>query len=212
MCDWHVRAELLIYSLCFFVLWMFLAAFLNARRRWFICSKGFYFSSWLQDFLMETFIMFKDLMGNVFPSDWMVMNLVQMQVFLRAIDQYSDVLNKLFLDQAHFELQVSVLCPFPLKCSIKSKPPPEVNYNMNIWKPLFPSQLWNNYFHLTVAFLTHKILQLRSFSQEKRKKILNKSDYLKFVTKGHLNYEHLIKSSSGLHLLQIWRHEEEDGI
>uniref|UniRef100_A0A3Q3AJ62 Dedicator of cytokinesis 5 n=1 Tax=Kryptolebias marmoratus TaxID=37003 RepID=A0A3Q3AJ62_KRYMA len=91
------------------------------------------------DFLMETFIMFKDLMGNVFPADWMVMNLVQMQVFLRAINQYSDVLNKLFLDQAHFELQ-----------------------------------LWNNYFHLTVAFLTHKTLQLKSFSQEKRNKILNK--------------------------------------
>uniref|UniRef100_A0A3Q2T550 Dedicator of cytokinesis 5 n=1 Tax=Fundulus heteroclitus TaxID=8078 RepID=A0A3Q2T550_FUNHE len=91
------------------------------------------------DFLMETFIMFKDLMGNVFPADWMVMNLVQMQVFLRAINQYSDVLNKFFLDQAHFELQ-----------------------------------LWNNYFHLTVAFLTHKTLQLESFSQEKRNKILNK--------------------------------------
>ncbi|KAM4577944.1 dedicator of cytokinesis protein 5 [Fundulus diaphanus] len=91
------------------------------------------------DFLMETFIMFKDLMGNVFPADWMVMNLVQMQVFLRAINQYSDVLNKLFLDQTHFELQ-----------------------------------LWNNYFHLTVAFLTHKTLQLESFSQEKRNKILNK--------------------------------------
>ncbi|KAM9743108.1 dedicator of cytokinesis protein 5 isoform 1-T1 [Menidia menidia] len=91
------------------------------------------------DFLMETFIMFKDLMGNVFPADWMVMNLVQMQVFLRAINQYSNVLNKYFLDQAHFELQ-----------------------------------LWNNYFHLTVAFLTHKTLQLESFSQEKRNKILNK--------------------------------------
>uniref|UniRef100_A0A3Q3WAR4 Uncharacterized protein n=1 Tax=Mola mola TaxID=94237 RepID=A0A3Q3WAR4_MOLML len=91
------------------------------------------------DFLMETFIMFKDLMGNVFPADWMVMNLVQMQVFLRAIDQYSDVLNMYFLDQAHFELQ-----------------------------------LWNNYFHLTVAFLTHPTLQLESFSQEKRNKILNK--------------------------------------
>ncbi|XP_031587129.1 dedicator of cytokinesis protein 5 isoform X1 [Oreochromis aureus] len=91
------------------------------------------------DFLMETFIMFKDLMGNVFPADWMVMNLVQMGVFLRAINQYSDVLNKFFLDQAHFELQ-----------------------------------LWNNYFHLTVAFLTHKTLQLESFSQEKRNKILNK--------------------------------------
>uniref|UniRef100_A0A665TZ21 Dedicator of cytokinesis 5 n=1 Tax=Echeneis naucrates TaxID=173247 RepID=A0A665TZ21_ECHNA len=91
------------------------------------------------DFLMETFIMFKDLMGNVFPVDWMVMNLVQMQVFLRAINQYSDVLNMYFLDQAHFHLQ-----------------------------------LWNNYFHLTVAFLTHKKLQLESFSQEKRNKILNK--------------------------------------
>ncbi|XP_035022026.1 dedicator of cytokinesis protein 5 isoform X1 [Hippoglossus stenolepis] len=91
------------------------------------------------DFLMETFIMFKDLMGNVFPADWMIMNLVQMQVFLRAIDQYSDVLNMYFLDQAHFELQ-----------------------------------LWNNYFYLTVAFLTHKTLQLESFSQEKRNKILNK--------------------------------------
>ncbi|XP_035514057.1 dedicator of cytokinesis protein 5 [Morone saxatilis] len=91
------------------------------------------------DFLMETFIMFKDLMGNVFPADWMIMNLVQMQVFLRAINQYSDVLNMYFLDQAHFELQ-----------------------------------LWNNYFHLTVAFLTHTTLQLESFSQEKRNKILNK--------------------------------------
>uniref|UniRef100_A0A8D3E0M2 Dedicator of cytokinesis 5 n=1 Tax=Scophthalmus maximus TaxID=52904 RepID=A0A8D3E0M2_SCOMX len=99
------------------------------------------------DFLMETFIMFKDLMGNIFPADWMIMNLVQMQVFLRAIDEYSDVLNMYFLDQAHFELQ-----------------------------------LWNNYFHLTVAFLTHKTLQLESFSQEKRNKILNNSTvYFCFV-------------------------------
>ncbi len=62
-----------------------------------------------QDFLMETFIMFKDLMGNVFPADWMIMNLVQMQVFLRAINQYSHVLNMYFLDQAHFELQVRLV-------------------------------------------------------------------------------------------------------
>uniref|UniRef100_A0AAQ4RPQ8 Dedicator of cytokinesis 5 n=1 Tax=Gasterosteus aculeatus aculeatus TaxID=481459 RepID=A0AAQ4RPQ8_GASAC len=59
------------------------------------------------DFLMETFLMFKDLMGDVFPADWMIMNLVQMKVFLRAIEQYSDVLNMYFLDQAHFELEVS---------------------------------------------------------------------------------------------------------
>lgn len=61
---------------------------------------------------METFIMFKDLMGNVFPADWMVMNLVQMQVFLRAISQYSDVLNMYFLDQAHFQQQV---CDFVIR-------------------------------------------------------------------------------------------------
>ncbi|XP_026884955.2 dedicator of cytokinesis protein 5 isoform X1 [Electrophorus electricus] len=91
------------------------------------------------DFLMETFIMFKDLMGNVFPSDWIIMNLLQMQVFMRAINQYSEVLNHYFLDPAHFHLQ-----------------------------------LWNNYFHLIVAFLTHKSLQLESFSLEKRNKILNK--------------------------------------
>uniref|UniRef100_A0A8C2ASL7 Dedicator of cytokinesis 5 n=1 Tax=Cyprinus carpio TaxID=7962 RepID=A0A8C2ASL7_CYPCA len=91
------------------------------------------------DFLMETFIMFKNLMGNVFPPDWMILNLHQMKVFLRAIDQYSDFLNRYFLDSAHFHLQ-----------------------------------LWNNYFHLIVAFLTHKSLQLESFSLEKRNKILNK--------------------------------------
>ncbi|CAB1455912.1 unnamed protein product [Pleuronectes platessa] len=30
------------------------------------------------DFLMETFIMFKDLIGkNVYPSDWVIMNMMQ---------------------------------------------------------------------------------------------------------------------------------------
>lgn len=34
--------------------------------------------SLLQDFLMETFIMFKDLIGkNVYPSDWVIMNMMQ---------------------------------------------------------------------------------------------------------------------------------------
>lgn len=55
--------------------------------------------------------MFRDLMGNIFPADWMVMNLVQMRVFLRAINQYSDVLNMYFLDQTHFELQVRLRPP-----------------------------------------------------------------------------------------------------
>ncbi|XP_063050218.1 dedicator of cytokinesis protein 5, partial [Engraulis encrasicolus] len=93
----------------------------------------------LIDFLMEAFIMFRDLMGSVFPSDWLLMNLLQMQVFLRAIHQYSTVLNTRFLDNTHFH-----------------------------------HQLWDNYFHLAVAFLTHKSLQLENFSLEKRNKILNK--------------------------------------
>ncbi|KAI4876095.1 hypothetical protein NFI96_024678, partial [Prochilodus magdalenae] len=97
-------------------------------------------SSVVKDFLMETFIMFKDTMGNVFPSDWMTMNLLQMQVYLRAISLYSEVLNQYFLDPAYFHLE-----------------------------------LWNNYFHLTVAFITHSALQLETFSPEKRNKILNKS-------------------------------------
>uniref|UniRef100_A0A8C3KYX2 Dedicator of cytokinesis 1 n=1 Tax=Chrysolophus pictus TaxID=9089 RepID=A0A8C3KYX2_CHRPC len=92
------------------------------------------------DFLMETFIMFKNLIGkNVYPFDWVIMNMMQNKVFLRAINQYADMLNKKFLDQANFELQ-----------------------------------LWNNYFHLAVAFLTQESLQLENFSSAKRAKILNK--------------------------------------
>uniref|UniRef100_A0A8C5J8E0 Dedicator of cytokinesis 1 n=1 Tax=Junco hyemalis TaxID=40217 RepID=A0A8C5J8E0_JUNHY len=59
------------------------------------------------DFLMETFIMFKNLIGkNVYPFDWVIMNMMQNKVFLRAINQYADMLNKKFLDQTNFELQV----------------------------------------------------------------------------------------------------------
>uniref|UniRef100_A0A7N6F7I4 Dedicator of cytokinesis 1 n=1 Tax=Anabas testudineus TaxID=64144 RepID=A0A7N6F7I4_ANATE len=61
------------------------------------------------------------------------------RVFLRAISQYAAVLNKKFLDQTNFELQ-----------------------------------LWNNYFHLAVAFLTQESLQLENFSSDKRAKIFHK--------------------------------------
>uniref|UniRef100_A0A8C1P0W5 Dedicator of cytokinesis 1 n=1 Tax=Cyprinus carpio TaxID=7962 RepID=A0A8C1P0W5_CYPCA len=92
------------------------------------------------DFLMETFIMFKDLIGkNVYPADWVIMNMMQNKVFLRAINQYAAVLSKKFLDQTNFELQ-----------------------------------LWNNYFHLAVAFLTQESLQLENFSSDKRAKIFQK--------------------------------------
>ncbi|XP_017739881.1 PREDICTED: dedicator of cytokinesis protein 5 [Rhinopithecus bieti] len=94
----------------------------------------------ITDFLMETFIMFKDLIGkNVYAKDWMVMNMTQNRVFLRAINQFAEVLTRFFMDQASFELQ-----------------------------------LWNNYFHLAVAFLTHEFLQLETFSQAKRNKIVKK--------------------------------------
>ncbi len=36
------------------------------------------------------------------------------------------------------------------------------------------SQLWNNYFHLAVAYLTQESLQLENFSSDKRAKIFQK--------------------------------------
>ncbi|XP_010221630.1 PREDICTED: dedicator of cytokinesis protein 2-like, partial [Tinamus guttatus] len=94
----------------------------------------------LMDFLMETFILFKDLLGtSVYPSDWVVMNMVQNREFLRAINHFAATLRETFLQQSSFELQ-----------------------------------LWNNYFHLAVAFLTQDSLQLENFSQAKRTSILAK--------------------------------------
>uniref|UniRef100_A0A8C1NV16 Dedicator of cytokinesis 1 n=1 Tax=Cyprinus carpio TaxID=7962 RepID=A0A8C1NV16_CYPCA len=103
--------------------------------------KEYFTPKWKsKDFLMETFIMFKDLIGkNVYPADWVIMNMMQNKVFLRAINQYAAVLSKKFLDQTNFELQ-----------------------------------LWNNYFHLAVAFLTQESLQLENFSSDKRAKIFQK--------------------------------------
>uniref|UniRef100_A0A8C3E0E4 Uncharacterized protein n=1 Tax=Corvus moneduloides TaxID=1196302 RepID=A0A8C3E0E4_CORMO len=94
----------------------------------------------LMDFLMETFILFKDLIGKtVYPGDWMVMNMVQNREFLRAINHFATTLTEMFLSNSNFELQ-----------------------------------LWNNYFHLAVAFLTQESLQLENFSPAKRNSILGK--------------------------------------
>ncbi|KAB0350444.1 hypothetical protein FD754_015301 [Muntiacus muntjak] len=88
--------------------------------------ETFQTSSELVDFLMETFIMFKDLIGkNVYPVDWMAMSMVQ------------------------------------------NSPPHDGS-------PCFHLQLWNNYFHLAVAFITQDSLQLEQFSHAKYNKILNK--------------------------------------
>nr|XP_015204817.1 PREDICTED: dedicator of cytokinesis protein 2-like [Lepisosteus oculatus] len=94
----------------------------------------------LVDFLMETFMVFKDLIGkHVYPSDWVGMIMVQNRVFLRAINTFADTMNRKFLDNNNFEVQ-----------------------------------LWNNYFHLAVAFITQESLQLEHFSPTKRSKILSK--------------------------------------
>ncbi|XP_077465336.1 dedicator of cytokinesis 2 [Stigmatopora argus] len=94
----------------------------------------------LVDFLMESFLLFKDLMGkHVYPSDWMAMIMVQNRVFLRAINIYAGTMNQKFLSNDDFEVQ-----------------------------------LWNNYFHLAVAFITQESLQLQHFSPTKRNKILAK--------------------------------------
>ncbi|XP_068596608.1 dedicator of cytokinesis protein 2 [Brachionichthys hirsutus] len=94
----------------------------------------------LVDFLMESFLLFKDLIGkHVYPSDWMAMIMVQNRVFLRAINTYADTMNQKFLNNEDFEVQ-----------------------------------LWNNYFHLAVAFITQESLQLQNFSPTKRNKILAK--------------------------------------
>uniref|UniRef100_A0AAX7VFT5 Dedicator of cytokinesis 2 n=1 Tax=Astatotilapia calliptera TaxID=8154 RepID=A0AAX7VFT5_ASTCA len=92
------------------------------------------------DFLMESFLLFKDLIGkHVYPSDWMAMIMVQNRVFLRAINTYADTMKEKFLNNDDFEVQ-----------------------------------LWNNYFHLAVAFITQESLQLQHFSPTKRNKILAK--------------------------------------
>ncbi|TKS72360.1 Dedicator of cytokinesis protein 2 [Collichthys lucidus] len=94
----------------------------------------------LIDFLMESFMLFMDLIGkHVYPSDWMAMIMVQNRVFLRAINTYADTMNQKFLNNDDFEVQ-----------------------------------LWNNYFHLAVAFITQESLQLEHFSPTKRNKILAK--------------------------------------
>uniref|UniRef100_H0WLI3 Dedicator of cytokinesis 2 n=1 Tax=Otolemur garnettii TaxID=30611 RepID=H0WLI3_OTOGA len=102
--------------------------------------ETFQTNSELVDFLMETFIMFKDLIGkNVYPVDWMAMSMVQNRVFLRAINKFAETMNQKFLEHTNFEFQ-----------------------------------LWNNYFHLAVAFITQDSLQLEQFSHAKYNKILNK--------------------------------------
>uniref|UniRef100_A0A8D3C7N3 Dedicator of cytokinesis 2 n=1 Tax=Scophthalmus maximus TaxID=52904 RepID=A0A8D3C7N3_SCOMX len=84
----------------------------------------------LVDFLMESFLLFKDLIGkHVYPSDWMAMIMVQ--------NRYNTA-----------------------------------STGPGLGPSTFP--LWNNYFHLAVAFITQESLQLQHFSPTKRNKTLAK--------------------------------------
>ena len=90
--------------------------------------------------------------------------------FLRAINQFATTLTEMFLSSSSFELQVRGHRPGPDgvagMCQTLCHCLPVV--------PLFSPQLWNNYFHLAVAFLTQDSLQLENFSQAKRTAILAK--------------------------------------
>ncbi|NWQ83947.1 DOCK1 protein, partial [Columbina picui] len=85
--------------------------------------------------------------------------------FLRAINHFAVTLTEMFLSNSSFELQVSGCCLCPMGTG--RGPQPGIH-------PMISLQLWNNYFHLAVAFLTQDSLQLENFSQAKRSSILAK--------------------------------------
>ncbi|XP_033633193.1 dedicator of cytokinesis protein 1-like isoform X1 [Asterias rubens] len=94
----------------------------------------------LLDFLMEIFMVFRDLISkNLYPNDWATMIVQQNSVILFAMKQYARVLQRSFVRIDDFEFQ-----------------------------------LWNNFFHLAVAFVTQESLQLENFSPAKRNKILER--------------------------------------
>ncbi|XP_022091656.1 dedicator of cytokinesis protein 1-like isoform X3 [Acanthaster planci] len=94
----------------------------------------------LLDFLMEIFMVFRDLISkNVYPPDWATMIVQQNRVILIAMKQFARVLHRSFVRIDDFEFQ-----------------------------------LWNNFFHLAVAFVTQESLQLENFSSAKRNKILER--------------------------------------
>lgn len=73
-------------------------------------------------------------------------------------------MNQKFLNNVDFQVQV----PFVLPCLFCHS----VFVPLTCFSP--HAQLWNNYFHLAVAFITQESLQLQNFSPTKRNKILAK--------------------------------------
>ncbi|KAI8499441.1 Dedicator of cytokinesis protein 2 [Branchiostoma belcheri] len=120
----------------------------------------------LLDFLMEIFMVFRDLVSkNVYPRDWVVMTMHQNHVVLTAIKYFTQTLHKSFLDENNFEYQ----------CQDREgdcQPFLDKHMIMVVLSALIA--LWNNFFHLAVSFLTQESLQLENFSHAKRMKIINK--------------------------------------
>lgn len=98
--------------------------------------------------------------------------------FLRAINHFATTLTEMFLSNSNFELQVGGLCLSPALGQVgqeKTQPGPQPTVPPDLaLTPVLPLQLWNNYFHLAVAFLTQDSLQLENFSPAKRNSILAK--------------------------------------
>lgn len=91
----------------------------------------------LLDFIMEIFMVFKDLVSSktVYSSDWCEMIMLQNSVILKSLRFFSHTTRDHFSDQ-------------------------------------FDNQVWNNFFHCAIAFLTQPALQLETFSQNKRRRII----------------------------------------
>lgn len=98
--------------------------------------------------------------------------------FLRAINQFGTTLTERFLSNSNFELQVGGRCLSPALGQVgqeRTQPGPQPTVQPGLALiPVLPLQLWNNYFHLAVAFLTQDSLQLENFSPAKRNSILAK--------------------------------------
>lgn len=98
--------------------------------------------------------------------------------FLRAINHFATTLTEMFLSNSNFELQVGGLCLSPALGQVgqeRTQPGPQPTVPPSLALiPVLPLQLWNNYFHLAVAFLTQDSLQLENFSPAKRNSILAK--------------------------------------
>lgn len=116
----------------------------------------------LLDFLMEILLVFKDLISRpVYPVDWCEMILLQNRYFMFLfLVNGNFIIFHLFYSicGCFFRVILRSLRFFAL--TIRD------HFSSN-----FEHQVWNNFFHCAVAFLTQPALQLETFSPNKRSRI-----------------------------------------